>query len=274
MHETIIIALIGITLLQFGYVFQKLGVHTFGNIKNLTESILLIKNKYFQRWLLGTLLTTLGTIIFFIALAFGSLSVLQPLQGIGPAILIVINYLFVKNVILHKVELFGILLSCIGIIIISFHTSSTESILFNESYLIFNSTFILIVCSIIGFLLEKLNKFDLGLFEGFMAGIFAGFSSIFAKIGLSFLLKFQFHWTIVFLLISQIVAFVLLQKGLHFGKVEKVVTLFTTFGIIIPVLFGIFIFGEILDVYIILGVATILLSAYLLAKNYGQLLVT
>lgn len=265
----IVFAIIGVTIISFGYLFQKIG------LKEYTEFKTFYKNKYGIIWVGGTGLTFLGSLIFFISLGYGDITIIQPITGLSPAIVTVLGVL-VFNTALHRNELLGIFCSIAGIILVSFRSTGqsitpqlSERFLENFSYMASISIILLI------FVLNWMPTLDAGLVEGILAGITAGLASIYVKIGLNFLIvNNQLHWTLLAFAIMQATAFISLQKALKHGRMDKIITIFTNVNILLPVGFGIVFLSEKINVINILGMLLILVGVVLLAKNYSEVFVS
>ena len=264
----ILLAISGVTTQSIGYVLQKIGMTEFKSLKQFTSQ------KNFPKWLIGTVMTFIGATVFLLTTPLSNISVIQPIVGIGPAIVAIFGY-FVLKTHLDKMEAMGIILTIIGIIFLSINLSSKPSTLEIEELEFFYITVILF--ALIFFLtlvLMQLNMFDLGIEEGIIAGLFGGFSTIYAKLGFGYLYSLNLHWTLFVLINTQTIAFILFQRALvGKGKVAKVVSVYTGMSILAPVLLGIFFFGESLSSINILGILFILIGSLVLTKQYSELIV-
>lgn len=261
-----LVALISVILLQFGFIFQKSGLIELKTFDIRTSKRALLFTKAFTIWVIGSLLTIIGALAFFYALTLGNLSQLQPLQGLGPLIIGLLSYFILKDKLLSY-EWVGIFLSVIGLLFLTaLSQTSINQATIDEALILIISVIILFMAYAFGFFIKKLNILGIGIFEGFMAGILAGFASVFAKIGLPSLIdSFNIHWAIFALIFSQITAFVLLQKGFSLGNVAKVASIFTITSILNPVFFGIVFFSEPFNIELGIGIVLILLGGILLS---------
>ena len=263
---SILIAIAGVTIMSFGYLFQKIGLKDFTTLKAM------YKNKNGLIWLVGTALTFLGSFLFFFALGFGDLTIIQPITGLSPAIVTILS-LVVFGTTLHKNELIGIATSIIGIVFVSYRTTSAETIFYLSPIVL--DYFSVITSMILLLLIIALNyvhSLDAGLIEGVLAGLTAGMASIYVKIGLNYFLDQHIvHWTLLGFILMQSAAFISLQRALRHGRMDKIITIFTNINIILPVGFGILFLNEMVNVPNIIGMLLILLSVILLAKNYSEI---
>ena len=112
---SILLAILGVTVMSFGYLFQKIGLKEMETLK------FIFNTKHGLIWIIGTILTFLGSLLFFVSLGFGDLTVIQPITGLSPAIVTILSVVVFKTT-LHKNELYGILTSVFGIVCISYRT--------------------------------------------------------------------------------------------------------------------------------------------------------
>ena len=189
-----LVALISVILLQFGYVFQKIGLNGLKAFDIRTNKRALLSSKAFIVWVAGSLFTIIGSLFFFYALTLGNLSQLQPLQGLGPLIIALLNFLILKDKLLSY-EWAGVFLSVIGLLFLTtLSQTSINQATIDEALIFLISVIILFMAYGFGLFIKKLNILGTGIFEGIMAGILAGFASIFAKIGLpSFIDSLSIH---------------------------------------------------------------------------------
>ncbi|MHA2365106.1 MAG: EamA family transporter [Candidatus Hodarchaeales archaeon] len=262
-----ILALISVILLQFGYIFQKIGLNDFIEIFSINKKAG-IKSEAFQIWFSGTLLTTLGSIIFFYSLTLGNLSVLQPLQGLGPLIIVILGIVILKDKLL-KFEWIGIILSTVGLLILPlFSQLQTTEANIDELTVLLVSFIIFVFTILLGYFIQHWELLEKGIIEGIIAGLLAGYASIFAKIGIPPLIgSLTIHWAIITLIICQLMAFILLQRGFALGNVAKIASIFTSISILNPVLYGIFFFEEPFHIFQGMGILFILIGAILLSKK-------
>ena len=262
----ILIAVTGVTIMSFGYLFQKIGLST--EMINLQ----MLKSKDGLIWLVGTGMTVLGSLLFFIALGSGDLTVIQPITGLSPAIVVILNFVVLKTKI-HKNEIIGIIASILGIILITYRTGAAVTT-FNLSSNVLNY-FSIVSSAILVILIITLNyipSLDAGLIEGIIAGLTAGMASIYVKIGLNMFLSQQIiHWTLLAFIIMQTTAFIALQRALHHGRMDKIITIFTNINIFLPVGFGILLLNEMVNSINFLGMILIIAGVLLLAKNYSEI---
>ena len=225
-------------------------------------------------WGIGTACTFLGSLLFFIALGYGELTVIQPITGLSPAIVTILGVI-VFNTKLHRNEIYGVLISILGIFLVSYRSNinSITPFLSNDVLYYFSViTSIILILLVIG--LNYVNSLDAGLIEGVLAGLTAGLASIYVKIGLNFFINQNIvHWTLLAFILMQSAAFISLQKALRHGRMDKIITIFTNINIILPVAFGILFLNEMVNIVNALGILLIFIGVILLAKNYTEIFV-
>ena len=264
----ILVAVIGVTIISFGYLFQKIG------LKEFTGFATFYKNRYGIIWMGGTGLTFLGSLLFFISLGYGDITVIQPITGLSPAIVTILGVIVFRTSV-HRNEVIGIICSIAGIFFVSFRSMGQDlSPLLSESFLA-NFTYIasfgIIILVIV---LNFIPTLDTGLVEGILGGITASLASIYAKVGLTiFITTNTLHWTLLAFMIMQTTAFISLQKALKHGRMDKIITIFTNVSILIPVGFGILFLAEMINPVNVFGMLLILGGVILLAKNYSEVFI-
>lgn len=266
MIHVLAVAIFGVVLLQVGYLLQKVGVSAFSHHHSDVKG--LVGERLFHIWVGGTLVTTAGSLLFFYSLTLGSLSVLQPIQGLGPMIIAFLVVVVLRDS-LTPLEWAGVALSTLGLVLLPlFGDSSSSTLQVDELTLVLSSLFLVVVVGLLGFLASKLDLVQPGIFEGVVSGVLGGLASVYAKLGLTPLVEsYSLHWGLAGLVLCQLVAFVILQRGFALGNVAKVATVFTSVSILAPVTFGVFLFGEVFHILSGLGVIAILAGAILLAKK-------
>lgn len=263
---SILTAITGVTVMSFGYLFQKIG------LKETLPLSHIFRSRHGLIWLAGTALTFLGSFLFFIALGYGDLTVIQPITGLSPAIVTVLG-LVVFGTKLHRNEIYGIAASILGIFFVSYRSVPADtSFLLAPGVL---NNFSLITSVILIILIIALNyspSLDTGLIEGIIAGLTAGMASIYIKIGLNYFINYHtIHWTLLGFIFMQAAAFISLQRALRHGRMDKIVTIFTNINIFLPVGFGILLLNENVNPINVIGMLLILAGVLLLAKNYSEI---
>ncbi|MFV2016565.1 MAG: hypothetical protein ACC656_14135, partial [Candidatus Heimdallarchaeota archaeon] len=167
-----------------------------------------------------------------------------------------------------------IIFTVTGILLLSYELNTEVSFLNIGEVEFFMISIVVISISItMSNMLCRFNIFDRGIEEGIISGVFGGFSSIFGKIGIFYLFNnFSIHWTLIALIVTQLISFILFQKGLHSGKMVKVVSIFTSMAILLPIIMGLLFFGETLNIINIFGISIILIGSILLTKQYTSLI--
>ena len=268
---SIILGIIGVIFNQIGFVIQKLGVHIL-----FTESGPLFNNKDFWTWVLGTLLTTVSAIIVFIAISIGQISIVQSLTGFGPVVIAILVTFYFKEKLL-PIEWFALFISSVGVIFLSlasFSVGTSEHLLDEQDFFLV-STFLIGSILIFGWFLKNVHYLQLqpGFTEGIISGLIGGFPSLFAKLAIANLLSLHiFHWSIFALIGTQIIAFLLLQKGFHLASnIAIVVNLFTSMSILLPVVLAIVFYNEKIVVLQLVGVLLLLVADIFLGTRVAEL---
>ena len=117
----IIIALLGTTILNIGFAFQKNEVKNLPRIsfREIKKIIKAFKNC--RKWILGTLLTSFGWLLFLIAISIAPLSLIAPLSNVGIIILVLIALFYFKEKLV-KLEYLAVLSVIIGVFFISLNS--------------------------------------------------------------------------------------------------------------------------------------------------------
>jgi uncharacterized membrane protein len=270
----VIMAVVGVVLLQIGLVLQKSRLHFIFSFRAFLEEKFTINkfflNRDFYIWFLGTAITIIAAIIGFYAISISAVSLIQPINGFGPIILAVMVSIVYKEKIRIKLWI-AIVISCLGVILLAITALNYRlpvTSLSDESLLI--STLVLLsILSLFGYLLYSLQLIRIGIFEGIIGGLFGGLPSIYAKIALPQLTDFLniFHWSIFALIITQLLAFIFLQKGIHKGNFPVVSTIFMSFSISFPLFLAFLLFSETLTMSQIAGIILIFLGACMLCLD-------
>ncbi|HKZ40540.1 MAG TPA: DMT family transporter [Candidatus Hodarchaeales archaeon] len=263
-------ALAGVIGIQIGFIGQRVGVHTVFDIKG--GGIEKLMNKYFYAWILGTLLTVLSSLLVFYSLSVGNVSIVQPFTGLGQTIVALFATIFLKET-LGKSEWLAVFLSTAGILVLAFvgsaNATSTGSQLQNEVGLMFFTGLILILVIPLGFFGQKLTKLDPGVVEGLAAGLIGGIPSLLTKLAVPRALALDLsHWSIAALIISQSLAFYLLQKSLYLARHPALaVGMFTATSILLPVALAVVFLNESLRTLQVAGIMFILFGSFLLSQR-------
>ena len=145
----VIIALIGTVTLNVGFVLQKsqadqLPSFTKQTIKESLRAVLKC-----QKWILGTLLTSFGWIMFLLAISIAPLTVIAPLNNAGVIVLALIAIVYL-NEKLAVFEWVGFVVILLGVVIIPiFAPPSQEDAVPMENLTLIVLTIIVMLCFIL-----------------------------------------------------------------------------------------------------------------------------
>ncbi len=262
MIVAILLAVLGTSSINFGFLLQKSKADsiTFSAKEPLT-SILSILNQ--KLWLFGFFLTAIGWVFFLFAYSLAPVSIIAPLNNVGILVLVGVAVFWLKEK-LSSFEWLGIIIVFLGIIIVSFSSiaSETQEIAFERLSLVLTTLICLILLSTTLIFPYIFNKRSSGIFYSIASGIAGGLAAIFTKI-LTIVLT-DLNELIIFaaiFLFFQTLSFLTLQAGFQEERAMITIPLFNSFSTIVPILGGIFIFLETLNVFQILGILFMLLGS-------------
>ncbi|OLS21519.1 MAG: hypothetical protein HeimC3_35030 [Candidatus Heimdallarchaeota archaeon LC_3] len=273
----ILLAFLGIIMLQIGLIIQKKSLQNSFSLESISNKENLIKNWLLQKsithWIFGTILTFIGAFLGFYAISISSVSIIQPLIGIGPIILALILTVVFREKIGRKLWL-AITLSAIGVLFIVFYSvpgNNNITLDYYEQQLIFISIIIAVLVIFIGYILYSVQNIQLGVTEAIIGGLLGGLPSLYAKIAVPKINELHLHWTIVALIITQFLAFVFLQRGIQKGSLTIVSSVFMAFSIVVPVFIAFLWLAEQISLIHIIGTVLILSSAiYFIYNNPSE----
>ncbi|MFX0149689.1 MAG: EamA family transporter [Candidatus Hodarchaeota archaeon] len=263
----IFLVLIGTATLNIGFLLQKSEAHKLPNIliNKSFESFL----KFFQcrKWILGTSLTSIGWILFLIAVSLAPISLIAPLNNSGIIILALIATIYFGEKF-RSFEWMGFGAIIIGIILISFtaNISNTEENLnFDSSLLLLTVMIALLIFLGIGIVQYFQFPNKTGAFLGATSGLFGGLGAVFTK---SLTITFVHGNELIVILanlvlfiLSQLLSFVFLQTAFRKERAILVVPLFNSFTTLIPVIIGLIAFYEVITGVQLFGIALILIGS-------------
>ena len=260
----IILGLISYASLNIGMVLQKKGANSLQKIENET----LIGNlKNFltcKIWVLGFILISLPFFLLIAALSFTPLTLVFPLMGFGLIILSIFSKFYLKEEI-SNMEYYGIAITIAGIFLLTFFSnlSNIQTFTIGEIWnLIFSPISFIIILIILGISIFLYvytithNYYKASIIMGALSGISAGLGAIFSKgvatafspLDISVILSkiLNLFWIILLLIVlfANLASTILNQVGFQKGKAIQVVPLYSVIGIVLPILFGIFILNE------------------------------
>ena len=265
----IIIALSGTFCLNIGFLLQKSEASILPSIRRqeILQTISLVLKC--RKWVLGTILTSTGWILFLIAISLAPLSVIAPLNNAGVLVLIIFAILYLKER-LNLYEWIGLAAIIIGVILIPiFSNKPIELPVSIDPLSRFDSSFVIIltILTIMGlFLLAILQKrlvpTKSGALLGLISGVTAGLGAVYTKVlslvlGEVILLLFVFSMFLFF----QLLSFLTLQTAFQQERATVVVPLFNSFSTLLPVIFGVLAFYESIPIGQMVGIILIVVGA-------------
>ncbi len=266
------IALVGTMTLNIGLVIQKseankLPIINFRNPKSFLYFLACGK------WILGTFLTFIGWGAFFLAVTLAPVSLIAPLNNAGVLVLVLIAVSILRETI-SLFEWSGVILTILSVIIMGITAEQAQEAgsAFNPQLLVifvFLSLLILILAYIVHILYLP-TKY--GILLSLTAGISTGLGAVFTK-ALSTTWDetlFFFNMNIYLLLIFQTISFITLQAAFQQERAIIVVPVTNSFGTLIPLIIGIFVFMETVSSLQVLGILGIIVGTSILFQFGDQ----
>ena len=259
----IIIALSGTFCLNIGFLLQKSEATDLPSIRGqeILQTLSLVLKC--RKWVLGTILTSTGWILFLIAISLAPLSVIAPLNNAGVLVLLIFAILYLKER-LNLYEWIGLAAIIIGVILIPIfsHPSTSEPLIFNPSSIVVLTILTIMGILLIAILQKRFVPTKSGAFLGFVSGITAGLGAVYTKV-LSLVLEDVILLLLVFslFLIFQLLSFLSLQTAFQQERATVVVPLFNSFSTLLPVIFGVLSFYESIPIGQMVGIILIVVGA-------------
>ncbi|MHA2175677.1 MAG: DMT family transporter [Candidatus Hodarchaeales archaeon] len=258
-----LIALTGSFTLNIGFVLQKSQVKLLPSFKEV-QLIKAIKGILkCRKWVLGTLFTSIGWILFLIAISIAPLTVIAPLNNVGIIVLalVAITYLNEK---LALFEWIGFAMILIGVIIIPIYAPSTlEGTNSTEDILLLILTGIVVFSFIMFKLLQGLwFPSKSGVVLGSIAGVTGGLGAVYTKVASQLYPDLTMViLMIITMLMFQAISFVTLQNSFQKERATIIVPLFNSFSTLIPLIFGMVVFRESIPTGQLLGILLVVIGA-------------
>ena len=259
----IIIALSGTFCLNIGFLLQKSEASDLPSIRGqkILQTISLILKC--RKWVLGTILTSTGWILFLIAISLAPLSVIAPLNNAGVLVLVIFAILYL-NEKLNLYEWLGLASIILGVVLIPVFSQlpTNETRIFNSSFVMILTLLIIAGIILLAIIQRRLAPTKSGAFLGFTAGIPGGLGAVYTKV-LS--LVYEDVSSLIFIfslfLIFQLLSFLTLQTAFQKERATVVVPLFNSFSTLLPVIFGVIAFYESIPVGQMIGIILIVVGA-------------
>ncbi len=268
----IIIALFGTSALNVGFLFQKSDISHLPSFsdQSVMQFLKLLLNC--KKWLFGSFLTSTGWLLFLLAVSLAPLSVIAPLNNVGVVILAIFAVVYL-NESLRVYEWVGFAVILIGVIFIPLFSSlPTENLILYDEIMLVSLT----VLFLVGLFLFKATQTTWfptksGSVLGIASGITAGLGTTYTKL-LSLVLDEIVTVIIIFLIIIvfQILSFISLQTAFREERATVVVPLFNSFSALLPIIFGVGVFYEVVPLGQLLGILMIVVGSSLLFQYSGK----
>ena len=249
----ILFGIIANSFLYIGLVLEKKGASELPNIENTgtVQNILnFVKN---PRWLWGFIMTNIQMLFYWLALAFGPISLVSPMLGVGLIVLIIFSRYYLGEKI-NKPMYFGILVIIIGIAMLgatskpdntTYTYSQLLTILVQPNAIIINV--ILILGSILPVIICTAIKYR---YADILCGIGSGFANAFGAVYSKFMVaginlgQWEFYVFLILLIIGNTASMVIQQLGFQKGQAVGLVPMYTVLSLILPALVGVWLFDE------------------------------
>lgn len=259
----IIIALSGTCALNIGFLLQKSDASNLPSIKssNVLQTFLLVMKC--RKWLLGTILTSTGWILFLIAISLAPLSVIAPLGNAGVLVLVVFAIIYLDEK-LNFYEWIGLVIIIAGVILIPLFSPplTAETLVFDSSFIIILTLVFIVSLLIIAIIQKRIAPTKSGAFLGIASGITAGLGAVYTKVlSLVFEEIFLLLLVLTIFLIFQLISFLTLQTAFQRERATVVVPLFNSFSTLLPVIFGVLTFSESIPIGQMVGIILIVIGA-------------
>ncbi|MBD3227055.1 MAG: hypothetical protein GF329_02620 [Candidatus Lokiarchaeota archaeon] len=277
----ILLGVLGAAINNFGIVLQKRQVNIKIDIENIEENSLKLTNFLKDPlWILGILGQTILYLPFLIfAMDLIGVTLLQPISNSGITFLVAGLILLIGERI-KRSEIFGIIILIFGVITVALGNVIGDITL--GSFLSYNSIisfwiffFIIIILSIISIVFILTNKKTQLAFLGFLSGLFYALVSISLQIFILALFELSSPLSILILilgimgaLIGTILGIYTTQEAFKKGQAINIIPFSQISMNIIPILAGIFVFGQVIlaPIFFWIGVISIIIAASLLAR--------
>nr|MDO8109676.1 DMT family transporter [Candidatus Sigynarchaeota archaeon] len=253
---TIFFGCVSYCLLSIGQVLQKKGASELpaievagakNNVKNFMKN---------RKWFAGFMIGNFQIVFFWLALAYGPISLVSPMAGVGILVLVACSVYYLKERIIVPMYL-GIIITAAGIVIIgaintegtAYSWAETLTIIASPQSIIFLAVlFSGIIISALFCISIKYKHADI--YFGVAAGFSQSLGNLFSKyMTASFssgnaLGQWQFYLFLALLVTFNFCAMILQQVGYQKGKAVIISPIVTVSVIVYPSIAGIVIFSE------------------------------
>ncbi len=257
------IALVGAFTLNIGFVLQKSQASQLPSLKKrmLVKTIKEILEC--RRWILGTLLTSFGWLLFLLAIAIAPLTVIAPINNAGVIVLALVSVIYLQE----KLAIFewaGFVMIFLGVIIIPISASTTQgSHITMNNFLLSLLTIVIIIGFIVFNLVQRMwFPTKSGVVLGIIAGVTGGLGAVYTKVLSQIYTEFPIGFiVIIIILIFQALSFITLQTSFQKERAMVIVPLFNSFSTLIPLIFGLLVFSESMPIGQLLGILLVVVGA-------------
>ncbi|MHA1145997.1 MAG: hypothetical protein ACTSRW_14740 [Candidatus Helarchaeota archaeon] len=226
-------------------------------------------------WVFGTILIVISTFVLMQAEIFGYLSVIASMTGLGIMSVTLYSY-FILHEKIGKNELIGICLIITGTFIVPLFSGISLGVGISYTGMLFYAIILIAICFIIGLISTRQKKSIFGISFGIISGIVGGLSVVFQYSAMRFIpgedlftnfgiviLLFPANLFFLFFVIGGALEFLITQYAFTNGRAVEVVPANQSFFIIVPIIGGIIIFGEIFNAFQIFGSILVIIGVIL-----------
>jgi len=278
----VLLALVVAVLWGFGNVFQKHGMSTSFpkiSLKNVLRQIFPIVKTLFTNWLwlVGTVMMATGAGLYFVALGYGDVTIVQPILCLTVAVSAVVGVVWLKERV-SRIEWAGIVLVLAGVILVSVAGGGKTAVL-PEGFGL--AVFFAAIASLAAaaFLLSRIGisiEFSLAVSAGLVFGLANVAAKLMsmrfeAEIGspnlfqMAAVVSILTDYPIVLVAVTNILGSIFYQTAFANGRASIVAAICTIVGNTVPIVAAITIFGEKVRPMHGAGIVIVLLGAFVLA---------
>ena len=222
------------------------------------------------KWLLGTLATTIGWVLFVKATDLGEVSIVQPLMSVGDLYLILLAVIFLKEKMV-SIEWLGLALTVIGACTLGVDAKIVEPAGINwHRFLIFT---LCAVAALIASLVFAKRSSRIEVPMAIAVGVGFGMGAVLTELMTAYLSVNNLHlesWDgilnpiLPFMIGANVIGLVLLQAAFQRGRAAVIVPVQLSVVNGMVVLAGVLVFSEIITPLRLVGIALIVIGTALL----------
>lgn len=246
-----------------GIGLQKKGINHYQIFRNEGFESWLHKRDSYE-WMIGCLAAAIGNILFFGLVGLSSFNLLMPLNGVGLILLTIFAITILKEEISMN-EYLAIFCIVIGIGFSTIFSTETGENYDNTIFLVI--TLLLFIITVTLIILRILNnQIFHSVIESILAGILAVYSAFMAKNTSVFTEDWLSILFVILFFVFQYLSWVFMQLAYSTGKATTAVPIYTALLIILPIIGGVFIYGELLNLIQAIGILLVSIGGVILAK--------